>query len=32
VLDWGRYADATVVTAMLCFFTFSAANHLATAI
>ncbi|MHB8770182.1 MAG: DUF6790 family protein [Syntrophales bacterium] len=32
VLDWGRYADATIVTAMLLFFTFSAANHLATAI
>ncbi len=32
VLDWGRYADATIVTAMLIFFTFSAANHLATAI
>ncbi len=31
-LDWGRYADATVVTAMLLFFTFSAANHLATAV
>lgn len=32
VLDWGRYADATIVTAMLIFFTFSASNHLATAI
>lgn len=32
VLDWGRYADATIVTAMLIFFTFSAANHVATAI
>jgi enamine deaminase RidA (YjgF/YER057c/UK114 family) len=32
VLDWGRYADATIVTAMLMFFTLSAANHLATAI
>ncbi len=32
VLDWGRYADATIVTAMLMFFTFSAANHVATAI
>ncbi len=32
VLDWGRYADATIVTAMLLFFTFSAANHVATAI
>lgn len=32
VLDWGRYADATIVTAMLMFFTLSAANHVATAI
>ncbi len=32
VLDWGRYADATIVTAMLMFFIFSAANHVATAI
>jgi hypothetical protein len=32
VLDWGRYADATIVTTMLLFFTFSAANHAATAI
>lgn len=32
MLDWGRYADATIVTAMLLFFTFSAANHAATAI
>lgn len=32
VLDWGRYADATIVTTMLLFFTFSAANHTATAI
>ncbi len=32
VMDWGRYADATIVTAMLMFFTFSAANHAATAI
>jgi len=32
VLDWGRYADATIVTVMLIFFTFSAVNHLATAI
>lgn len=32
VLDWGRYADATIVTAMLMFFTFSAANHVSTAI
>jgi len=32
VLDWGRYADATIVTVMLMFFTFSAANHVATAV
>ncbi len=32
VLDWGRYADATIVTAMLMFFTFSAVNHVATAV
>jgi hypothetical protein len=32
VLNWGRYADATIVTSMLIFFTFSAANHAATAI
>ena len=32
VLDWGRYADATIVTVMLVFFTLSAANHAATAI
>ncbi|MFZ3048824.1 MAG: hypothetical protein WA151_23150, partial [Desulfatirhabdiaceae bacterium] len=32
VLDWGPYADATIVTAMLMFFAFSAANHAATAI
>ncbi len=32
VLDWGRYADATIVTAMLLFFAFSAANHVTTAI
>ncbi|MBL7205648.1 MAG: hypothetical protein ISS63_15185 [Desulfobacteraceae bacterium] len=32
VLDWGRYADATIVTAMLLFFTLSAVNHAATAI
>ena len=32
LLDWGRYADAAIVTAMLLFFTFSAANHAATAI
>lgn len=32
ILDWGRYADATIVTAMLLFFSFSAVNHTATAI
>jgi hypothetical protein len=31
-LEWGRFADATIVTVMLLFFTFSAANHAATAI
>ena len=31
-LNWGRYADAAIVTAMLLFFTFSAVNHAATAI
>lgn len=32
ILNWGRYADATIVTAMLIFFIFSAANHAKTAI
>ncbi|MBP7737758.1 MAG: hypothetical protein KA369_17375 [Spirochaetes bacterium] len=32
LLNWGRYADATIATAMLLFFTFSAANHAATAV
>jgi len=32
ILDWGRYADATVVTVMLLFFVLSAANHTATAV
>ena len=32
LLDWGRYAEATIVIAMLLFFSFSAANHAATAI
>lgn len=32
LLNWGLYADATIVTVMLMFFTFSAANHAATAI
>lgn len=31
LLDWGRYADATIVTSMLLFFAFSAANHAASA-
>ncbi len=32
VLEWGRYAEATIVTAMLMFFSFSAANHVVTSI
>ena len=32
VLNWGRYADATIVTVMLMFFAFSAANHAASAV
>ena len=32
LLDWGRFADATIVIAMLFFITFSAANHVASAI
>lgn len=32
IVNWGRYADATVVISMLMFFTFSAANHATTAI
>jgi hypothetical protein len=32
LLGWGRYAEAAIVTAMLIFFTFSAANHVASAI
>jgi hypothetical protein len=32
VLDWGRHADATIVTAMLMFFIFSAVNHVATSV
>jgi hypothetical protein len=32
ILDWGRYADATIVTVMLLFFTLSAANHTSMAI
>ena len=31
IMDWGRYADATIVTTMLMFFTFSAGNHAFTA-
>jgi len=26
-MGWGRYADATIVTTMLMFLTFSALNH-----
>lgn len=32
MLDWGRFADATIVTVMLLFFALSATNHVATAI
>ncbi|MSM39273.1 MAG: hypothetical protein GJT30_06600 [Geobacter sp.] len=32
LMDWGRYADATIVTAMLLFFALSAANHVVTAV
>lgn len=32
VLDWGRYADAAVTTAMLLFFALSGANHAVSAI
>lgn len=32
VMNWGRYADATIVSTMLLFFILSAANHVATAI
>ena len=32
LLDWGRYADATIVSVMLVFFSLSAANHVASAI
>lgn len=31
IVDWGKHADATIVTAMLLFFVFSAANHMTTA-
>ena len=31
-LNWGRYADATIVVVMLLFFTFSAVNHTVTAV
>lgn len=30
-LQWGRQAEATIVTAMLLFFSFSGANHAVTA-
>lgn len=32
VMDWGKYADATVVCAMLLFFVLSAGNHTYTAV
>lgn len=32
LLDWGRYAEATIVITMLLFFTLSAAKHAVTAI
>ena len=32
LLDWGRYAEATIVTVMLIFFLFSSLNHVASAI
>jgi len=32
LLDWGRYADATIVSVMLVFFSLSASNHVASAI
>lgn len=32
LLDWGRHAEAAIVTAMLLFFAFSAINHAATAL
>ncbi|NTV99382.1 MAG: hypothetical protein HGA70_09485 [Chlorobiaceae bacterium] len=31
LLNWGRYAESTIVVAMLAFFCFSAVNHVATA-
>jgi len=31
-LNWGRFADATITTVMLMFFTFSATNHAVTII
>lgn len=31
-LDWGRHAEATIVSAMLLFFSLSAANHLRSAL
>ena len=32
ILNWGRYADATIVTVMLLFFIFSAVNHAVSAV
>ena len=32
IINWGLYADTTIVIAMLLFFTFSAVNHLYSAI
>ncbi len=32
LMRWGIYADATIVVAMLLFFSFSAVNHAATAV
>jgi hypothetical protein len=32
LLDWGRHAEATIVTVMLIFFFFSSLNHVASAI
>jgi hypothetical protein len=32
IMNWGKYADITIVISMLLFFTFSATNHTITAI
>jgi hypothetical protein len=32
MMNWGVYADVTIVTVMLLFFTFSAINHAITAV